>query len=150
MPSYVHGSEGNVGIGATNDNVAVFNTWSATVTRSVHDITGYGDLGRRRILGLLDVTGSAGGTLKYNDSNTAPNAAGSPADATTEGAVGLQAADSTGGTITLTFATGCTWVFTGVIDSMAASSTMGGDTTLTMNFQLSGGNLLVETWDETS
>jgi hypothetical protein len=150
MPNFIHGSEGNVALGATNDNVAVFNTWSATVTRSVHDITGYTDIGRRRILGLMDVTGSAGGTLKYNASNTAPNAAGSPANSTTDGTVGLQAADATGADITLTFATGNTWVFKGIIDSMAATSTMGGDTTITMNFQMSGGEALVETWDETA
>jgi hypothetical protein len=33
---------------------------------------------------------------------------------------------------------------------MAATSTMGGDTTITMNFQMSGGEALVETWDETA
>ena len=157
MPNYVHGSEGNVALGGMNDNVDVFNTWSATVTRSVHDITGYGDKGRPRILGLMDVTGSAGGTVKYNVAHSAPNAGGSATTSSTpgdtEGSAGLQTFGATGDAsnpITLTFATGCTWSFAGVIDSMAATSTMGGDTTITMNFQMAGGALMVETWDETA
>ena len=155
MSKYIHGSEGNVALGAANDNVAVFNTWSATVTRSVHDITGFLDTGRRRMLGLLDVTGSAGGTLKYDAVNHAPNAAGtattSSALGDTLGTAGLQTFGNTGSTsnpIVLTFVSGCTWTFVGIIDSMAASSTMGGDTTITMNFQMSGGAEMVEAWDE--
>jgi hypothetical protein len=145
MPNYITGSDGNCSLGS--DNKAQFNTWSATVTRTVHDVTGFGDEGRRRILGLLDITGSAGGVPISNDSSTAPDAGGS-----STGAVGLQALGSTGGNITLTFdnTNASNWVFAAVIDSIAATSTMGGDSTITFNFQMSGGARLTETWDETS
>ncbi len=54
----------------------------------------------------------------------------------------------------LTVATGCTYTFTGVIDSMAINSTAGGDSTITMNFQMAGGldtkadASAIEAWDE--
>jgi len=145
MPNYITGSDGNCTLGS--DNKAQFNTWSATVTRTVHDVTGFGDAGRRRILGLLDVTGSAGGVPISNATSTAPDAGGGSSANT-----GLQALGSTGGTITLTFdgSNTSTWAFAAVIDSIAASSTMGGDSTITFNFQMSGGAALTETWDESA
>ena len=137
MPNYITGSDGNCTLGS--DNKAQFNTWSATVTRTVHDVTGFGDAGRRRILGLLDITGSAGGVPISNAASSQPDAGG-----------GLQALGSTGGTITLTFdsTNTATWSFTAIIDSIAATSTMGGDATLPFNFQMSGGAGLTEAWDE--
>ena len=145
--AYIHGSDGSCTFG--NDNHIAFNTWSATVTRTVHDITSFGDTGRRRMLGLVDVTGSAGGfPVRDAGANTSPGAG-----------AGIQAESSTGGAIVLTFdadpdggsaSTALTWGFTGIIDSIAASVTMGGESTMTFNFQLSNGGALTETWDETA
>jgi hypothetical protein len=105
--------------------------------RTVHDVTKYGDTGRRRVLGLLDVTGSAGGFASHSASHLALDAG-----------AGMQAAGQAFDDLVLTFFTGCTWTFHAVIDSMAATSTMGGDTTVTMNFQLADGAGLTEAWDE--
>ena len=140
--TFISGTDGGVtvgsGSGSGEDKHSIqFNTWSATVTRSVHDVTKYGDTGKRRVLGLLDVTGSAGGFVSHSAANLALDAG-----------AGMQAAGQSFDDIQLKFFTGCTWTFHAVIDSMAATSTMGGDTTVTMNFQLADGAGLTEAWDE--
>ena len=132
------GSDGACAL--ATENFCVFNTWSATVTRTVHDVTGFGDTGRRRLLGLLDVTGSAGGVAKNDAANTSPGPG-----------AGLNAAGDVQSDITLTFDAAPTltkWVFGAVIDSIAANVTMGGESTLTFNFQLASGSTVTETWDE--
>ena len=140
--TFISGTDGGVTLGssggtAENKHSIQFNTWSATVTRTVHDVTKYGDTGRRRVLGLLDVTGSAGGFASHSAAHLALDAGG-----------GMQAAGQSQDQVVLKFFTGCTWTFEAVMDSMAASSTMGGDTTVTTNFQLSNGGSLTEAWDE--
>jgi hypothetical protein len=140
--TFISGTDGGVTVGSSggsgeNKHSIQFNTWSATVNRTVHDVTKYGDTGRRRVLGLLDVTGSAGGFASHSASHLALDAG-----------AGMQAAGQAFDDLVLTFFTGCTWTFHAVIDSMAATSTMGGDTTVTMNFQLADGAGLTEAWDE--
>ena len=140
--TFIQGTDGNCAFGSSSgtgeDKHSVqFNTWSATATRTVHDVTKFTDTGRRRILGLADLTGSAGGFVSHSASNLAIDAHG-----------GMQAAGQVNDQVVLTFFTGCTWTFQAVIDSMAASVTMGGDTTVTLNFQLAGGAGVTEAWDE--
>lgn len=140
--TFIQGTDGNCAFGSgggtgENKHSVQFNTWSATATRTVHDVTKFADTGRRRILGLADITGSAGGFVSHSAGNLAIDVHG-----------GMQAAGQVNDDIVLTFATGCTWTFEAIIDSMAASSTMGGDTTVTLNFQLAGGAGVTEAWDE--
>lgn len=132
--SYLTGNDG--GITFPNDNQANFMTWNATFSRNVSDVTGYGDTGRRRRLGIWDVSGSAGGTLKKDDTNTAPG-------------VGDVAID--GAAITLfskTAATACSHTLTAVITDIAITSTKTGDAAISFNFAIANGTIPTESWDE--
>ena len=140
--TFISGTDGSCSFGSgggsgENKHSCQFNTWSATATRSVHDVTKFGDTGRRRILGLADITGSAGGFVSHSASNLAIDVHS-----------GMQGAGQANDDIALLFATGCSWTFEAIIDTMSASSTMGGDATLTFNFQLAGGAGVTEAWDE--
>jgi hypothetical protein len=138
--NYLQGSEGSCDL--TTDHKCQFNTWSATASHAVHDITGFGDSARRRLLGIADLTGSAGGITIADATNHAPGFG-----------TGIANNGSTGSEITLNFRTTneCKWVFKAVIDSIAATVTAGGDNAVTFNFQLASTGTtdkIVETWDE--
>ena len=131
--TFISGTDGactfGSGSGTGNQKHACqFNTWSATATRSVHDVTKFGDTGHRRILGLADITGSAAGFASFDAAHLGIDVH-----------AGMQAKGQVDDTILLTFAAGCTWSFGAILDSMAAGSTMGGDATLSFNFQLASG-----------
>ena len=146
----IHGSNGACRLGASNNHDAIFNTWSANFTRTVHDVTGFADTGRRRVLGIADITGSAGGFMEFNDSNSSPSAFQN-----------THASGDVAAEFLLTVATGCTYTFHAVMDTVSISSTAGGDATITMNFQMAGGtdkqglasaggSTAIEAWDETN
>ena len=134
MPSYLTGNDG--GITFPNDHQAQFNTWNATFSRNVSDITGYGDTGRRRQLGIWDVSGSAGGILKVDAPNTSPGVASMAED---------------GASITLlakTSSTACSYAMTAVISEIAITSTKTGDAGVSFNFSIADGTIPTESWDE--
>ena len=138
--NFLQGSEGSCVL--TVNHACQFNTWSATASHAVHDITGFGDVARRRLLGIADLTGSAGGIVIADDTNHAPGFN-----------TGVAANGSTGAEMTLNFRTtnACKWVFKAVIDTIAATVTAGGDNAVTFNFQLATTgttDTIVETWDE--
>ncbi len=132
MPTtYLTGNDG--GITFPNAHQAQFATWNATFARNVSDVTGYGDSGRRRRLGIWDVSGSAGGTLIADEANASP---------------GVGGADPDGASITLKASTACTYSLTAVISDIAVSSTKTGDAAVSFNFAISDGAIPVEVWDE--
>jgi hypothetical protein len=132
MPTtYLTGNDG--GITFPNAHQAQFMTWNATFARNVSDVTGYGDTGRRRRLGIWDISGSAGGSMTSNDTNTSPG-------------IGSQADD--GASITLKASTACFYTFVAVISDIAASVTKTGDSMLSFNFANADGAIPTETWDE--
>ena len=116
---------GNTG-SVTGGVSAVLNTWSATISRAVSDVTGFGNAGRHRILGVYDMTGSAGGIM---DNGTA-FAASNEISALTA---------TTGASITLTAESGNTIGANVVIDSVSLGSSKTGDATLSFNFSLAAG-----------
>lgn len=116
---------GNTG-SVTGGVSAVLNTWSATISRAVSDVTGFGNAGRHRILGVYDMTGSAGGIM---DNGTA-FAASNEISALTA---------TTGASITLTAESGNTIAANVVIDSVSLGSSKTGDATLSFNFSLAAG-----------
>ena len=139
--SYLVGNDGNVSFGT--NYVIQFNVWNATFSRQVSDVTGFGDYGRRRQLGVHDCTGSAGGFLQADVANSAPNLGGTAASATS-----VTDWLSAGSDITLTAKSGCTYGFKAVISDGAISVAKTGDAAISLNFALSGGQIPVETWDE--
>lgn len=147
---FLSGNSGTCTLGAANEHNASFNTWSATFTRENHDVTAFGDTGRRRIPGIADVSGSAGGFMSNDDSNTAPGVF--------QDAHGSADSDAMGHVMLLKVNTACSYTFFGLLSDIAISSTMGGDATITMNFVLSSGldiagntgSAIMETWDESA
>lgn len=63
VDTYIVGNDGNVtiSVGGTTSTIMKVNSFSANLSRSVHNITGFGDTGGRRRLGMLDVTGTLNG-----------------------------------------------------------------------------------------
>ena len=104
----------------------VLNTWSATISRAVSDVTGFGNSGRHRILGVYDMTGSAGGIMDDSTSFVSTNE------------IAAQTA-TTGASITLTAQSGNTIGANVVVDSVSLGSSKTGDATLSFNFSLAAG-----------
>lgn len=122
----------------TTAHNASLGAWSADFSRVVSDVTAFGNTGRKRRLGLYDVTGSASGTMDFDASNTGPGVNDTDwarsGQAITLGVVG---------------STQCIYVVTAAMSQISIGSQIGGDATITFNFQNSGGTLPTETWDET-
>lgn len=136
--AYLTGNDGSITF--PNAHGAQFNTWNATFSRNVSDITGYGDTGRRRQLGIWDVSGSAGGFLEFDAANTSP---------------GVASMDEDGASITLIARTAgttgigaCSYAMTAVISEIAITSTKTGDAAVSFNFSIANGAIPTETWDE--
>ena len=134
MSTMLIGSDGDVSL--PTGYKAVLNTFSATLTRTTQIVTGFGDAGnRRKASGVLDITGSAGGTPYHDAAASSPLAISSSA---------------TGGTVTLTFATGSTLAFDAVFNSVAFASTQDGAQTVTFNFEMNDSDGPTIAWDETA
>ena len=132
MSTLLIGSDGEASL--PTGYKAVLNTFSATLNRTTQVLTGFGDSGsRRKASGVLDITGSAGGT-PYKDASTA-----SP--------LGI-ASSATGGTVTLTFAAGCTLAFDAVFSSVAFAATQDAAQTVTFNFEMNDSDGPTIAWDE--
>jgi len=138
---YLVGNDGGVHLGS---HFAQFNTWNGTFSRQVSDITGFGDSGRRRKLGVWDANGSAGGFMLADASSNKPGI--NTTNWQTDGnAIYLHARGSGAATA----ATACTMSMTAVISEIALSSTKTGDAAISFNWSLAGGSVPTETWDET-
>ena len=114
---------GNSGSISGNGIVGTLNTWSATISRAMSDVTGFDNSGRNRLLGVYDMTGSAGGVLDSTSSFVSTNYLAAHTAAS-------------GGTITLTADTGNTIAANCVVESVAMSVNKTGDATVTFNFSL--------------
>ena len=120
----INGNRGNVsGTGI----VGVLNTWSATISRAMSDVTGFTNSGRNRLLGVYDMTGSAGGIITRTASMISGNY------------FAAQTAE-TGATITLTaYSAGTSQnsiQANVVVNDIAMNSTKTGDTGITFSFAL--------------
>lgn len=139
--AYIVGNDGNATLG--NNAVAHLSTWSATFSRTSTVITGFSDTVARRRLGLLDISGSAGGHLKYDAVNHSP----------TKGLIGTSELDgsdivlSVSGDASSVGDTNCGYQITAVINQIAIAVDKNGDSTVTFNWEASGS--VTEVWDET-
>ncbi len=99
----------------------ILNTWSASISRSQTDITGFSNAGRNRVLGLWDITGAAGGVQ----------------DDTINPTIGMT--NATGTTITLIAkndAAANSIAFNAVVDQVQLGVNKSGDATVSFNFGL--------------
>lgn len=137
VSTYVIGNDGNVSIGSVD--VLKVRSFAATLQRVSSDLTGFGDSGRRRRLGMIDLTGSLTGVAGVGTTT-----------ATTGTAVfyGINAEH----TVTLTIfdtthtADDAKIVATCVFDQFAFNSDKAGDATVTANFANSSGTAPLVTW----
>jgi hypothetical protein len=139
--TYLIGNDGNV-TNTTAGDVIKVKTFAATLTRPESDLTGFGDSGKRRRLGLLDLTGSLNGVPAI-DSSATTNAA-SFFVSTSTAALTLTLYDVVGTTTAATndarIAANC------VFNNFAFNVDKNGDSTLTCNFSNGDGTAPVVTW----
>ena len=136
--TYLVGNDGAVALPAAHGmNVKV---WAATLTRVSSDITGFGDTGKRRRLGIVDVTGSLSGTPFYGGT-------GNSAGMDVAQAGGTLVLSLSGQTATTTSATSAAFIsMSCVFDQFALNVDKNGESSLTMNYQLSGGAAPTIVW----
>ena len=133
--TYLVGNDGAVSLPAAHGmNVKV---WAATLTRVSSDITGFGDTGKRRRLGIVDVTGSLSGTPMYGGTG---NSAGMDV-AQAGGTLVLSLSGATSGTASAAYIS-----MSCVFDQFALNVDKNGESSLTMNYQLSGGAAPTIVW----
>ena len=133
--TYLVGNDGAVALPAAHGmNVKV---WAATLTRVSSDITGFGDTGKRRRLGIVDVTGSLSGTPFYSGTNTSAGMDVAQAG----GTLVLSLSGVTSGTVSAAYIS-----MSCVFDQFALNVDKNGESSLTMNYQLSGGAAPTIVW----
>ena len=131
--TYLIGNDGNVTLSSADEEFKV-RSFAATLTRPSSDLTAFGDTGKRRRLGLLDLTGSLNAVMGVNSSAT-----GSTTSffVDTAAALTLTLFDSTNDS---KIVANCTF------NSFAFNSDKNGDATLTANFENADGAAPVVTW----
>ena len=160
---YIVGNDGSADFGTLG--FANLASWSATFTRTSTAITGFADTAVRRRLGVLDVTGSAGGHM-YSDLNSPGSTPSGHFIAGTDGTnasnimdgqnIALYTSDPAGTSANPVAAADgrCGFNITAVISSIAVAVDKNGDSTVTFNWEASGGGTgaiptIVPVWDET-
>ena len=132
--TYLIGNDGNVTLSSADEEFKV-RSFAATLTRPSSDLTAFGDTGKRRRLGLLDLTGSLNAVMGVNSSATGSTTSFFVDTATA--ALTLTLFDSTNDS---KIVANCTF------NSFAFNSDKNGDATLTANFENADGAAPVVTW----
>jgi hypothetical protein len=134
--TYLIGNDGAVTMPSGGDVIKV-KTFAATLARPESDLTGFGDTGKRRRLGMLDLTGSLTGVPAI-DSTASVNTA-SFLSSTATAALTLTLFDAT-------TTTDAKIVANCVFNNFAFNVDKNGDSTLTCNFSNGDGAAPVVTW----
>lgn len=135
--TYIIGNDGDVSLGTSITNKIKVRTFAATLARSESDLTGFGDSGRRRRLGMLDLTGSFTGSLEVNDTGTTNTAVMFNQTGTTAIVLGLFDGTATND---------CRIAANCIVNNYAFASDKTGDVTITANFANADGAAPVVTW----
>lgn len=143
VSTYLVGNDGNVSFApstATTSAVDLIKvrSFAANISRVSSDQTGFGDTGKRRRLGVIDLTGSLNGVPGVNPTTVATSTS-------------TLFTDSGSYELTLTPYDGATTtdakiVATVVFSSFAFNSDKNGDASVTANFENSNGSAPVVTW----
>ena len=115
----ISGTNGNVSLAGA---VGLIKSWTANVAPSEIDISAFGSVGKQRMHGILDITGTIVATM---DNGSSP---------LSSSAWFVQSA--AGATATLTAETGNTLAFNALIRSADISVDVNGEATVTYNYQL--------------
>jgi len=138
--TYVIGNDGAVTLPTAGANSIHVRSFAATISRVESDLTGFGDSGKRRRLGVVDLTGSLNGVPIVDataSTTTAVSSAWFMSDTTA--ALTLTIYDSTG-TNDAKIAANC------IFNGHAFNADKNGDSTLTANFSNADGAAPVVTW----
>ena len=132
-----------VGTTTTASTLFKIRSYAATLQRNAVDLTAFGDTGRRKRLGMLDVTGSLNAVMGIDNTTTGntTNLYSSAQFASTE-TISLTLAFGSGTTATnqAKIVTGC------VFNSFAFNNDKAGDSTMSVNFENANGSAPVVTW----
>ncbi len=121
----LNGYNGNI---SGNGISGTLRTWSASFTRAATDVTGFSNVGRNRILGVYDMTGSAGGVIDDTAAGFAVTTVG--------GGNFVCFQTATGSTVTLTVASGKSVAANCVCEQVDMNVDKTGEATITFNFSL--------------
>jgi hypothetical protein len=133
--TYLIGNDGAVTL--TSGAVVQVRSYAATLERTESDLTGFSDTGRRRRVGMLDLTGSLSGVPAIDSTATANTASFFVSTATA--ALTLTLFDSTT-TADAKVAANC------IFNGFAFNVDKVGDSTLSCNFSNGDGAAPVVTW----
>lgn len=147
IDTYIVGNDGNVSysINSTTQTLLKVQSYAANISRPVTDLTAFGDTGRRKRLGMMDLTGTLNCIVGIDSaaSTTTTNSA----------IVFSSQQDGTTGrpTVTLTLYDGAsaadaTITAKCVFSSFSFNSAKAGDTTCTVNFENADGVAPVVSW----
>ena len=136
IDTYLIGNDGAITLPSGGTVVRV-KTYAATLARVESDLTAFGDTGRRRRLGMLDLTGSLNGVPAVD--STASTTSSSFFVSTATAALTLTLFDATT-TADARLAANC------VFNNFAFNVDRAGDSTLTVNFSNGDGAAPVVTW----
>lgn len=151
IDQYIVGNDGNVSfsIGGTNQPFMKVSSFTANLSRPVSVITGFGDTGGRRRLGMLDFTGTLQGaagvgvtSVSTSTSNIYVATFANPATNTTNSLadVTLTLFDDPGSTNEAKIVAKC------VLYNFSFNAAKTGDTTLSCNVENADGVAPVVTW----
>lgn len=142
---FLIGNDGDASftVNTTVSTMFKIRSYAATLQRNSVDLTAFGDTGRRKRLGMLDVTGSLNAVMGIDNTTTGntTNLYSSAQFASTE-AITLTLAFGSGTTATnqAKIVTGC------VFNSFAFNNDKAGDSTMSVNFENANGSAPVVTW----
>lgn len=149
IDTYLIGNDGNVSftVGGTTQSIFKVRSFAATLARPVSDLTSFGDTGRRKRLGMLDLSGTMNAVFGV-DSTTGVNTA---FWLFTDQAPSATAANDKRPALTLTLYDGtgtadAKIVANCVFSQFAFNATKDGDTTVTVNFENADGAAPVVSW----
>ena len=149
LDTYIVGNDGNFSfsIGGTTQGIFKARAYAATLSRPVSELTAFGDTGRRKRLGMLDVSGTINAVFAVDATGSTSSAVdifGAQNFSTTS-------ASSKAPQVTLTLYDGesakdARIVADCVFAQFAFNSAKDGDTTCTVNFENASGTAPVVTW----
>ena len=145
--TYLVGNDGDVSLslGGTTQSIIKVQSYSASLSRVSTDLTGFGDTGRRRRLGIMDLSGSMSGVLGLDtaaSTNTSTIFTNTMDPSSTTSAL----------TVTLSFWTGTAAtnqakiVSTAVFNQWSFANNKMGDATVSGNYENASGSAPVVTW----
>ena len=135
--TYLIGNDGAVTMPSGGVVIQV-KTFAATLQRAESDLTGFGDTGKRRRVGLLDLTGSLNGVPAID--STASTATANFFVSTATAALTLTLFDVAASTNDPRIAANC------IFNNFAFNVDKSGDSTITCNFSNGDGVAPVVTW----